>query len=75
MAKMMSMREPSFLEIGLPRLATIQSSAAEATIMMTSTISKVSGLMPPKMATGRPSTIQILKMLLPIMLPTKSSFS
>ena len=75
MAKMMSMREPSFLEIGLPRLATIQSSAAEATIMMTSTISKVSGLMPPKMATGRPSTIQILKILLPIILPTRSSFS
>ena len=72
---MMSIREPSFLEIGLPRRATNQSNAAEATIITTSTISKLSGLMPPKMTTGRPSTIQILKMLLPIMLPTKSSFS
>lgn len=43
--------------------------------MMTSSISKLSGLMPPKMATGRPSTIQILKILLPMMLPTRSSFS
>ena len=71
----MSIKEPSFLEIGLPRLATSQRSAAEATIIMTSIISKLSGLMPPKMATGRPSTIQILKILLPMMLPTISSFS
>ena len=75
MAKTISMTEPSFLLMGLPFLATNQRRAAEATIMMTSTISKLSGLMPPKMATGRPSTIQILKMLLPMMLPTMSSFS
>lgn len=43
--------------------------------MITSIISKLSGLMPPKIATGSPSTIQILKILLPIMLPTRSSFS
>ncbi len=71
----MSIKAPSFLEIGLPRLATSQRRAAEATIMTTSSISKLSGLMPPKMATGRPRTIQILKILLPIMLPTRSSFS
>ena len=61
--------------IGLPRLATSQSRAADATIIMTSIISKLSGWMPPKIAIGRPSTIQILKILLPIMLPTRSSFS
>jgi len=75
MAKTISMNEPSFLEIGLPRRATSHKRAAEATIMTTSIISKLSGLMPPKIATGSPSTIQILKILLPIMLPTKSSFS
>lgn len=72
---MISIREPSFLEIGLPRRATIQRRAAETTIIITSIISKLSGLIPPKMATGRPSTIQILKMLLPIIFPTRSSFS
>ena len=43
--------------------------------MMISSISKLSGVIAPKIATGRPRTMQILKMLLPIMLPTKSSFS
>ena len=66
---------PSFLEIGLPLRATNQSRAALATIMMTSSISKDLGSTAPKIATGSPSTIQILKMLLPIMLPTRSSFS
>lgn len=63
------------MEIGLPRRATIQRSAADRTIMITSIISKLSGLIPPKMATGRPSTIQMLKILLPMILPTRSSFS
>ena len=75
MAKMISIRAPSFLEIGLPRRATSHKRAAETTIIITSNISKLSGLIPPKMATGRPSTMQILKILLPIILPTKSSFS
>ncbi len=75
MAKTISIKEPSFFDIGLPFLATNHRRAAEATIMKTSSISKLSGLMPPKIATGRPSTIQMLKMLLPIMLPTRSSFS
>jgi len=43
--------------------------------MMTSRTSKLSGVIVPKMAVGTPSTMQILKMLLPIMLPTRSSFS
>lgn len=75
MAKTISINEPSFLEIGLPFLATIQSSAAETTIIITSSISKLSGLMPPKIAIGSPNTMQMLKILLPIILPTRSSFS
>ena len=43
--------------------------------IMTSIISKLSGVMVPKSATGSPSTIQILKMLLPMMLPTRISVS
>ena len=43
--------------------------------MAISIASKLSGEIEPKMAAGRPSTIQILKILLPIMLPTRSSFS
>ena len=49
--------------------------AADPISMIMSSISKFSGVMAPKTATGSPSTIQILKMLLPIMLPTRSSFS
>lgn len=40
-----------------------------------SMISKLSGVMVPKSVTGRPSTIQILKILLPMILPTMSSVS
>ncbi len=43
--------------------------------MTISSISKLSGVMVPKIATGIPSTIQILKILLPMILPTRSSFS
>ena len=39
--------------------------------MTMSRISKSSGIIVPKMATGSPSTIQMLKMLLPIILPTR----
>ena len=49
--------------------------AAEPISMMMSMISKLSGVMVPKRVTGRPRTIQILKMLLPMMLPTRSSVS
>ena len=59
----------------LPRRATSQRIAAEPIIMTMSIISKLSGEMVPKIATGRPSTIQMLKMLEPMMLPTRSSFS
>lgn len=58
-----------------PRLATIQRMTDEPIIMMMSRSSKLPGVMVPKIATGRPRTMQILKMLLPIMLPTRSSFS
>ena len=42
---------------------------------MISMASKLSGVMVPKIAPGTPRTMQILKMLLPIILPTRSSFS
>ena len=58
-----------------PRLATIQRITEEPIIMIISINSKLPGVMVPKIATGRPRTIQILKILLPIMLPTRSSFS
>ncbi len=43
--------------------------------MNRSIIWKLSGVMVPKMATGRPMTMQILKMLLPIISPTMRSVS
>ena len=43
--------------------------------IMMSTIWKLLGVMVPKMATGSPITIQILKILLPIILPTMRSVS
>ncbi len=43
--------------------------------MTMSIISKLSGVTVPKRATGKPKTIQMLKMLLPMMLPTRSSVS
>ncbi len=55
--------------------ATSQRTAAEPISITISIISKFSGVMVPKMATGSPRTIQILKILLPMILPTKSSFS
>ena len=59
----------------LPLRATSQRSAAEPMSIMISITAKLSGVMAPKIAPGMPSTMQILKILLPIMLPTKSSFS
>ena len=58
-----------------PRLATIQRIIDDPIIMTMSSISKLPGVIVPKMVTGRPSTIQILKILLPTTLPTRSSFS
>ena len=43
--------------------------------MTMSIISKLSGVTVPKRATGKPKTIQMLKMLLPMILPTRSSVS
>ena len=43
--------------------------------MTRSRVSKFSGLIEPETATGRARTTQILKMLLPIMFPTRRSLS
>ena len=53
----------------------MQISKAEKTNMMRSRVSKFSGLIPPDMAIGRARTIQILKILLPTILPTRRSDS
>ena len=66
---------PSRRVMRLPFLATSQSNAEEPISMTMSKTSKLSGVMVPKIATGMPNTIQILKMLLPMILPTRSSFS
>ena len=69
------MRAPSRRVIGLPFLATSQRRTVEPSSMAISRNSKLSGVMVPNMATGTPRTTQILKMLLPMMFPTSSSFS
>lgn len=66
---------PSRREILRPERATRKRTAAEPTSMMISMISKLSGVIVPKSVTGRPRTIQILKILLPMILPTRSSVS
>ena len=69
------MRAPSLRVILLLVRVTSQRITAEPISMAISMISKLSGVMVPKMTTGSPSTIQILKMLLPTMLPTSNSCS
>ena len=75
MAKIISMRTPSARLILWSRRARKQTSAAEPNSMARSMISKLSGAIEPEIATGKASTIQILKMLLPTILPTKRSDS
>ena len=72
---MVSMRAPSKREILWPLLATRRRITVEPTSMTISRISKLSGVIVPKSVTGRPRTMQMLKILLPIMLPTRSSVS
>ena len=59
----------------LPRLATHQRTAEEMMGIIRSTRVKLESAMVPKIATGRPRTIQMLKILLPTRLPTSSSLS
>ena len=75
MANMASIRNPSVRLILWSRRARIQSKKAEKISMMRSINSKLAGLMPPEIAMGRARTMQILKMLLPTMLPTRRSDS
>lgn len=69
------MSAPSRREILWPLLEARRRITVAPTSMMRSMTSKLSGVTVPKSATGRPRTIQMLKMLLPIILPTRSSFS
>ena len=66
---------PSARLMRCPVRATSQRIKAEPINMTMSRISKLSGVIVPKSATGSPRTIQILKMLLPMMFPTRSSVS
>ena len=72
---MTSISAPSVRVIFLLVVVTIQRIIADPISMTISIISKFSGVMVPKMATGNPKTIQMLKMLLPTMLPTRRSCS
>ena len=69
------MARPSKRVILCPLLAVSSKIAAEPTNITISIISKLSGVTVPNRVTGSPRTIQMLKMLLPIILPTKSSVS
>jgi len=69
------MARPSKRVILWPDLASKSRMAAEPTSITRSIVSKLSGVMVPKSATGSPSTIQMLKILLPMMLPRRSSVS
>ena len=69
------MRAPSPRVILRPERATRRRMAAEPTSITISRSSKLSGVTVPNNVTGRPNTMQILKMLLPMMLPTRSSVS
>ena len=53
----------------------MQRRKAEKMSIIRSMNSKLAGLMPPEMAIGRASTMQMLKILLPTMLPTRRSDS
>lgn len=67
------MRPPSRRVILRLCLASRHSSSDEKISIIRSMISKLLELMPPAKAMGRARTKQILKMLLPIILPTKRS--
>ena len=66
---------PSERVILRPVFATRSKITVEPINMIISRISKLFGVIVPKRATGRPRTMQILKILLPTMLPTRRSVS
>lgn len=72
---MASMRKPLRREIRWLRRASRQSKSEENINMTRSIISKLLGAIPPENTTGKASTIQMLKILLPTMLPTRRSDS
>ena len=57
------------------RRARKQSKTEEITSMVRSITSKLLGVMPPAKATGKARTMQMLKILLPTILPTSKSLS
>ncbi len=69
------MRLPSARVILWSNRVTSHKTKVEPTSIAISSTSKSCGIMAPKMATGSPNTMQILKILLPIMLPTSRSCS
>ena len=79
----MSMATPSAREIFLPVFAKMKRRTAASAMMPRSRnwlmvsieVVGIVGETVPKMRAGRPSTMQMLKMLLPMMLPTRSSVS
>ncbi len=72
---MESMRKPSKRLILLFLRARIVIRAVEPISIAKSSISKFSGAIPPEIAIGSARTIQMLKMLLPTMLPIRRSDS
>ena len=72
---MASMSKPSARLILRSRRASRQISTVDAMSIMRSMVSKLAGEMEPETAIGKASTMQILKMLLPTMLPTSRSLS
>lgn len=72
---MASIRKPSRREMNLSRKVKRTRRTAERTSMTRSRSWKLSGVMVPKMTIGMPMTIQILKILLPMILPTMRSVS
>ena len=72
---MKSISIPSRRVILWLRRAKKQSKTEEITNMARSITSKLFGVMPPAKTTGKARTIQMLKILLPTMLPTSKSLS
>ena len=73
--KIKSRRAPSNLPILWSRRVKRNNKTADKTNITRSIVWKLSGVMVPKKATGSPMTIQMLKMLLPMIFPTIRSVS
>ena len=72
---MVSIRNPSVRVITWPRRAKRQSNIEDIISMTRSIVSKLFGVIPPAKATGKANTTQMLKILLPTILPTSKSLS